>query len=327
MNATFRQLQLFLALAEQGSISAAARACHVTQPTVSMQLRELAESVGLPLYEVIGKRVFLTEAGRLLQQSAQAMQQQWEAFGQRIDEIQGLKRGRLRVAVVSTAKYFVPNLLGGYCHRYPGVDVSLSVLNRDGVLQRLRSNEDDLYIMSSPPEDMDVTTEAFLPNPLVVVAPIHHPLALQQQIPLTTLLSERFILREPGSGTRRACDRHFAALDTQLAIRMELGSNEAIKHSVAADLGVSVLSRHTLHADPAIDGLVILDVVGFPIESNWYIVQPRGKLLPPVASAFLAHLRDYLGSVQPMSVVAGRKTSAASTRTKGASAGRSPRRS
>ncbi len=297
MNITFRQLQLFLALAEHGSISAAARACHVTQPTVSMQLRELAENVGLPLYEVIRKRVFLTEAGRLLQQSAQVMQKELEVFGQRIDQLRGLQRGRLRVAVVSTAKYFVPNLLGAFCHRYPDVDVSLSILNRDGVLQRLRSNEDDLYVMSNPPQDMDVTTEAFLPNPLVVVVQINHPLASSQQIPLDTLMGERFILREQGSGTRRACDRHFAALGLQPNIRMELGSNEAIKHSVAANLGVSVLSRHTLHSDPAVDGLAVLDVVGFPVESNWYIVQPCGKLLPPIAAEFLRHLREHVGTL------------------------------
>lgn len=298
MNATFRQLQLFLSVAEQGSVSAAARACHVTQPTVSMQLKELAENIGLPLYEVIGRRVYLTEAGRLLQQTARTMQQEWEGFRQRIDELQGMQRGRLRVAVVSTAKYFVPNLLGAFCQEYPEVEISLSVLNRDGVLQRLRANEDDLYIMSSPPEDLEVTTESFLPNPLVLVAPIHHPLAPKRRIPLAEVLAaQRFILREPGSGTRRTCDRYFQRLGVELNIRMEMGSNEAIKHSVAAGLGLAVLSRHTLHVDPAIDGLAVLDVVGFPIESNWYIVQPKGKLLSPVGSAFLAHLRDYLSVI------------------------------
>lgn len=263
-----------------------------------MQLKELAEHVGLPLYEVIGRRVFLTEAGRLLQQTARNMQQEWEAFRQRVDKLQGLQRGRLRVAVVSTAKYFVPNLLGAFCQEYPEVEISLSVLNRDGVLQRLRANEDDLYIMSSPPDDLEVTTESFLPNPLVLVAPVDHPLATKRRIPLARVLAERFILREPGSGTRRTCDRYFQRLGVELNIRMEMGSNEAIKHSVAAGLGIAVLSRHTLHADPAIDGLAVLDVVGFPIESNWYIVQPKGKLLPPVGVAFLAHLRDYLAAIK-----------------------------
>lgn len=297
MYATFRQLQLFLAVAEHGSVSAAAKACHVTQPTVSMQLRELSESVGLPLYEVIGKRVFLTEAGERVRESALAIRDEWAALGTRIDALRGLQRGCLRVALVSTAKYFVPTLLGAFCRQYPDVEVSLSILNRDGVLERLQANADDLCIMSLPPEANEVSREAFLPNPLVVVAPAGHALAGQASIPPAALAGERFILREPGSGTRRACERHFAALGWQPTVRMALGSNEAIKHSVAAGLGLAVLSRHTLHADPVVDGLAILDVAGFPIHANWYIVHPRGKRLSPIAAEFLKHLREYVDSL------------------------------
>lgn len=304
MNVTFRQLQLFLALAEHGSISAAAKACHITQPTVSMQLKELSENVGLPLYEVIGKRVHLTEAGRHLAETAQTIYRAWSEFGQQIDQLQGLQRGRLRLAVVSTAKYFVPALLGAFCTQYPQVDVSLSVLNRDGVLGRLDHNEDDLYIMSQPPLHSDIASEAFLANPLVLVAALGHPLAGQAALSLDALQDARFILREPGSGTRRAVDSHFAALDFQPSIRMELGSNEAIKHSVAAGLGLAVLSRHALHADPALDGLAILPVAQFPIEANWYIVHQKAKRLSPVAAEFLLHLREYVarlpGSAAPL---------------------------
>ncbi|WP_269532858.1 LysR family transcriptional regulator [Chitinimonas sp. BJYL2] len=293
MNVTFRQLQLFLALAEHGSISAAAKACHVTQPTVSMQLRELSESVGLPLYEVVGKRISLTEAGHQLVETAQTMQRAWREFGEQIDQMQGLQRGRLKVAVVSTAKYFVPALLGALCRAHPAVDVSLSVLNRDGVLGRLTRNEDDLYIMSQPPQDAEIMAEAFLSNPLVLIAARDHPLAGRGATDLNALRQERFILREPGSGTRRAVDKHFAALGFDPSIRMELGSNEAIKHSVAAGLGLAVLSRHALHSDPALDGLAILPVAQFPIEANWYIVHLKGKRLSPIATEFLAHLREY----------------------------------
>jgi DNA-binding transcriptional LysR family regulator len=157
MNITFRQLRLFLALADTGSVTRAAQLCHITQPTASMQLKEMSEAVGLPLYEVLGKRVFLTDAGRELARTARGISDQWVAFEQKIDATKGLTRGKLRVAVVSTAKYFVPRLLGSFCARYPEIDISLEVLNRDGVLQRLRDNLDDLCIMSMPPTDTGLT--------------------------------------------------------------------------------------------------------------------------------------------------------------------------
>ncbi|WP_407279002.1 LysR family transcriptional regulator [Aromatoleum evansii] len=289
MNATFRQLRLFLALAEHGSVTAAAEACHVTQPTVSMQLRELAEAVGLPLYEQIGKRLYLTPAGEALAETARAMLDEWLAFGQTIDSMKGLERGRLRVALVSTAKYFVPRLLGSFCAEHPNIDISLEVLNRDGVVARLRENRDDLYIMSMPPENLDLERHAFLPNPLVVIASEGHPLA-GRRIELIDLGGERFILRERGSGTRLACDAHFARNAFVPRVRLELGSNEAIKQAVAGGLGLAVISRHALGARPADDQLAILDVAGFPLQSSWFTLYPRGKRLSPVATVFLQHL-------------------------------------
>ena len=199
MQVSFRQLQVFLALVEHKSITAAARACHVTQPTVSMQLRELTTVVGLPLYEVIGKNLFLTAAGLELAESARAMVDEWSAFGARIDQMKGVASGRLRVAVVSTAKYFIPRALGSFCKRFPAIDIALEVENRDGILHRLRENMDDMYIMSMPPEEMDIVSEAFMPNPLVLIAPIEHSLVGRRSIPLEKLAAERFILREKGS--------------------------------------------------------------------------------------------------------------------------------
>lgn len=294
MNATFRQLRLFLALAELGSITAVARASHVTQPTVSMQLRELTDSIGLPLYEVIGKRLFLTQAGEELATTARAMVGEWADFGQRMDAMKGLTRGRLRIAVVSTAKYFIPRILGSFCRRHPDVDVALEVLNRDGVVQRLRGNQDDLYIMSMPPGDMDIEKDVFLSNPLVVVAPSAHPLAGQPQIPLSRLEQERFILREQGSGTRLACDAHFSAHGFKPLVRLALGSNEAIKQSVAGGLGLAVLSTHSLGEHMADDALVTLDVAGFPVLSSWFTVYLKGKRLSPTAQAFRLHLAGAL---------------------------------
>jgi len=290
MNATFRQLRLFLAFAEHLSVTAAARACHVTQPTASMQLRELADGIGMPLYEQVGKRLYLTPAGEALERTARSMLDEWTAFEQHVDGIKGMTRGRLRLSVVSTAKYFVPRLLGTFCAAFPDIDIALEVLNRDGVLRRLRDNLDDLYIMSMPPEDLELERHAFLANPLDVVASSSHPLVGRERILLNELAPLRFILREKGSGTRLACDRHFKALGFRPDVRMELGSNEAIKQAVAASLGLGVLSRHALGERPAEEHLVSLPVEGFPVQSNWWTLYRKGKKLSPVASAFLQHL-------------------------------------
>ena len=195
MNVTFRQLKVFLAVAEQLNITAAARVCCVTQPTVSMQLRELTAEVGQPLYEQIGKRIYLTAAGEALARTARAMVQEWSAFEQHMDGLKGLTRGRLRLAVVSTAKYFVPSLLGDFCQRHPDIEIALEVLNRDHVITRLRANQDDLYVMSMPPGDLPLEDQILMPNPLVVIAAAGHRLAARKRVTLAQLQGERFILR------------------------------------------------------------------------------------------------------------------------------------
>ncbi|MFM1990743.1 MAG: HTH-type transcriptional activator CmpR [Pseudomonadota bacterium] len=292
MNVTFRQLRLFLALAETGSVTAAARATHVSQPTASMQLKEIAGAVGLPLYEIVGRTLYLTDAGRELADTARAISQAWEAFEQRIDAAKGLARGKLHVAVVSTAKYFMPRLIGSFCARHPAIDVALEILNRDGVVQRLRENRDDLYIMSMPPRDMDLDDRVFMPNPIVVVAPTADPLLRRRHVPLEALAGRRFILREKGSGTRMAVDRHFRAHRFRPDVRLELGSNEAVKESVAGGLGVGVLSRHALHGHQKENGVGIVEVEGFPLASAWHVVHPAGKRLSPLAQAFKQHVLD-----------------------------------
>ncbi len=296
MNATFRQLQLFLALAEHQSITAAARACHVTQPTVSMQLKELAEAVGLPLYEQVGKKLYLTAAGDALADTARAMVDEWQAFGQRVDAMQGLTRGRLRLAVVSTAQYFVPGLLGSFCEAHPEIDIALEVLNRDGVVARLQDNRDDLYIMSAPPTHLALEQHAFLSNPLVVIAPNSHTLTSRSRVPLAKLAGERFIMRERGSGTRLACDSHFETQGFVPNVRLELGSNEAIIQAVAGGLGLAVISRHALASHLSEDELTVLDVKGFPLQSNWWTLYPRGKRLSPVTLEFLKHIEQTVGA-------------------------------
>lgn len=290
MNVTFRQLRALLALADTGSVSGAARALHVTQPTASMQLRELADAVGLPLHEVIGKKVHLTAVGETLADTARRMVDEWDLFEQKVAALKGLQQGRLKVAVVSTAKYFVPRWLGEFCQDHPEVGIALEILNRDGVLARLRQNLDDLCIMSTPPRDLEVDQVEFMDNPLVLVAPLTHRLAGAALVPLSALASERFILRERGSGTRMAVQRHFAEHGFAPQVRMVLGSNEAIKQAVAGGLGLSVLSRHALSADPRLEGLAVLHVEHFPIHSHWYVVRLRGKQLSPIAQAFERYL-------------------------------------
>lgn len=290
MHTTLRQLRLFSALAEHGSVTAAARACHVTQPTVSMQLKDLTDAIGLPLYERVDKRIHLTQAGEDLLRTARAMSEEWAAFVQRIDAIKGLTRGRLRVALVSTAKYVVPRILGRFCARHPDIDIALEVLNRDGVIARMRENRDDLYVMSIPPPDIALERHPFLPNPLVVIAAASHPLVGSKRLPLARLARERFILREPGSGTRLACDAHFERAGLVPDVRLEIGSNEAIKEVVAAGMGIAVVSRHALGSKETDPGLAILNVAGFPLHSNWSVLYPRGKSLSPIATRFLDEL-------------------------------------
>jgi DNA-binding transcriptional LysR family regulator len=209
-----------------------------------------------------------------------------------VSDMKGLKKGRLRLAVVTTAKYFAPRLLGPFCQQYPGIDVALKVTNRERVLERLRENLDDLYITGQPPEELDVECRPFLENPLVVLAPYGHPLANSKRIPLKRLTQEPFLMREPGSGTRQALERLLAKHRLKVNVRMELGSNEAIKQAIAGGLGISVLSRHTLALDAATKQIVILDVEYFPIRRHWYVSWPRGKRLSVVASAFLDHLQQ-----------------------------------
>ena len=292
MNITFRQLRLFLALAETGSVSSAAKLMHVTQPTASMQLKDITESVGLPLYEVVSKKIYLTDMGRELATTARAIAQSWDSFEQNADAVKGLSRGKLKVAVVSTAKYFMPRLVGRFCQKYPEIDVSLEILNRDGVVQRLRDNMDDIYIMSKPPSDLDLSEEAFMPNPIVLIASTSNPLVKRNAVPLSELTKSRFILREKGSGTRMTGDQFFSKKKFRADVRLELGSNEALKESVAGGLGLGLVSKHALHGLLKEHGVSIVDVEGFPLPSAWHIVHPASKRLSPLALAFKQHLLE-----------------------------------
>lgn len=295
MNVTLRQLAIFARVAATGSFTRAAEQLHLTQPAVSQQLRQLTEAVGEPLLETVGRRSYLTDAGKALLATWEGMDRQWQEFEEELQAMRGLHSGVLRLAVVSTAKYFVPRVLGPFCARYPGIDVRLEVANRDQIVQRIAENRDELYVMTRPPEGLDLETRPFLDNPLVPIAAAAHPLARRRRLTLADLEGERFIMREPGSGTRIAVEEFLAARGARLNVRMELGSNEAIKQAVAGGLGFSILSRHTLHRDPAQeDDVVILPVAGFPLHTRWQLVHLRQKRLSRAAQAFLALLEEWI---------------------------------
>ncbi|OWW18231.1 LysR family transcriptional regulator [Noviherbaspirillum denitrificans] len=298
MHVTFRQLQIFLSLAEHRSVTAAARACHITQPTASMQLKELSDAVGLPLYEQVGKTLYLTSAGEQLAETARSMSDDWARFEQSIEAMKGHTKGRLRVAVASTAKYFIPRILGSFCAQYPEIDISLQVLNRDGVVARLRQNMDDLNILSMPPEDLELERYAFLSNPLVLIVPADYAFKRKKRLALQELAEQSFILRESGSGTRLACDAFFRENGFKPKVRLELGSNEAVKQAVASGLGIGIISVHALGMHFEAESLAILPVKGMPIHSNWWVLYPKGKRLSPIASVFLKHLQETAADIE-----------------------------
>jgi len=294
---TFRQLEIFEAIARLGSFTRAAEELHLTQPTVSMQMKKLCDAVGAPLVEQVGKRLFLTDAGKALAQSTRDIFSILDRFEMSMAEQQGMQRGRLRLKVITTASYFAPRLLGEFAKRYPGIDVSLSVTNRESVLSSIIENMDDLYILGQPPQDLDVVAQPFMENPLVVVAPPDHPLAGQRRITLERLAMEPWLMREPGSGTRKALERLFQAKDLELNVRMELGANEAIKQAILADLGISVLSRHSLSLHSR-SQFAVLDAEGFPIVRQWFAVYPAGRALSVVTKTFLDFLMEHGHAVE-----------------------------
>ena len=292
IHATLHQLKVFEATARHGSFTRAAEELYLTQPTVSIQVKQLTKAVGLPLFEQIGKRLYLTQAGQKLLDTCQEIFEGLDQFEMSVADLKGMKQGQLRLAVITTAKYFTPRLLGPFCQRYPGVDISLKVTNHQHIQERMAENADDLYIISSPPEQPDLKIHPFLENPLVVIGPKDHPLVDKSNISIQALNGESFIMREPGSGTRHAVQKLFAKHKVDVRVRLELGSNEAIKQAIAGGLGISVLSLHTIISEGTTGEFAILDIEHFPIERHWYVAHLAGKQLSVVAETFLQYLLE-----------------------------------
>jgi LysR family transcriptional regulator, low CO2-responsive transcriptional regulator len=294
LRATPQQLRAFETAARLLSITRAAEEMHLTQPTVSVQLRELATTIGEPLFETVGRRIRLTQTGEALAQTVAELMACWQRFDARVAEINGLVRGRLRIAAVTTAEYFVPDLIGPFAAAHPGVEIELAVENRDRVVERLARTADELAVMMLPPDNVPLAHLPFMENPLVVIAPTRHALAGRARIRLDQLKGERWLMRESGSGTRMATQAHFVRAKFSPVIAMSLGSNEAVKHAVAAGLGIAVISALALgrHGSNAyLPGVVTLPVQGFPLRRHWSVVWRTDTPLSATARRFTEYMQ------------------------------------
>jgi DNA-binding transcriptional LysR family regulator len=285
-NVTLRQMRVFASAARHMNFSRAAEELHLSQPAVSTQIKEFATHVGLPLFERIGRRTYLTPAGTEMLHCANAIAQRLKEAEDTLAQLKGVTGGRLNVAVISAGDYFFPRVLAAFGASHPGVSFNLTVHNREGLLRHLAENLTDLAVMVRPPGELDTVALPFAPHPYVIVAAPNHPLAGVRDIPRAALNRERFVQREQGSDTWNSMREVFGRQFPRLNIAMHIHSTETIKQAVVAGMGIAFLSAHTIGLDLLAGNLVVLDVQGFPAMLNWYLVHNRTKRLPPVATAF-----------------------------------------
>ncbi len=297
-DATVRQLQIFDAAARTLSFSRAAEVLRLTQPAVSMQIRQLEHFAGVPLFERTGRRLHLTDAGEELVQHARAVLRALDGADEAFAAMKGLRGGRVKLAVVSTAKYFAPRLIARFLQTHPGVNVRLQVDNRDAVVRTLAANDVDLALMGRPPGELDLVAATFADHPHVIIAPPDHPLARRRRVDVDALASETFLVREVGSGTRTAMERFFQERGVALRVGMEMPSNETIKQAVMAGLGLSFISLHTIALELAARSLASVHAPGLPVIRQWDVLHRSEKRLSPAADAFkafvLQHGRGFL---------------------------------
>lgn len=289
---SFRLLQIYVQVVRSGSISAAARAMHLTQPTVSLQMKRLAEAVGAPLFETRDGRVERTAVGEELFCAACDVLGRFDDFNGYLERARGGSSGHIHVAVVTTAKYVLPRILGPFYREYPDIGVTLSVGNRAQIVGRFERQEDELYVFSHPPSGAQVQAARILRNPLQMIAPLGHWAAGGAPVPMARLRQERFLVREPGSATRMMFESWLSAQGMDLGDTMQIESNEAIRLSVASGLGLSVISEHTLQEGR--EKLAVLPVQGFPLESNWYLVARKDRRLSAPALRFISFIAQRL---------------------------------
>lgn len=291
-NVTLRQLRTFTELARRLSYTAAAKSLHLTQPAVSMQIRQLEDAAGLPLVEQLGRRVHLTDAGRELLRYAGAISALLREAEDAMKVLQGVGGGELSIAVTSTAKYFAPRLLAEFRRSHPEARLRLAVSNREAVVRELTENTVDLAIMGRPPRGLETEAVAFARHPIGIIAAPDHPLVGRKRVPLQRLAGETFIIRERGSGTRAAMEHVFAVRGFHARDTLEMSSNETIKQAVMAGMGIAFLSMHTIGLELRAGRLALLAVSGLPVMREWYVIHRRGKRLTPAAQAFKSFLLE-----------------------------------
>ena len=292
---TLKQIQTFIEVARQRSVSKAAERLFVTQPAVSMQIRQLEDAFGLPLIEPLGRNIQLTHAGETFLTHAIAAMGQFKDLESRMAEHVGLKRGRIDLAVVSTAKYFIPMLLVRFGQHFPGIDIQLRFDNRENILGLLTRNEADLVVMGRAPANLDCEATPFATNPQAFVAAPGHALVRRKHLPFSALADYSFVVREEGSGTRAAMERLFSEHQTLMNVVMVMPSNESIKQAVMAGMGLSFLSMRTVRHELASGHIALVDIEGMPLMGNWYITHLRQKKLSPAATSFKAFLTEQGG--------------------------------
>lgn len=300
MNYTLHQLKVFAEVAKCGSITKAAESLHMTQPAVSIQMKQLQESVDIPLIEIIGKKLYLTEAGERFYSMQQTIQEHTDAFEAYTSELKGGLTGDLSISAASTAKYFLPYLLGAFQKIYPKVRITLKVTNRDEVLQQLYNNEFQLAILTQLPEDSSIIATPFLDNPLVMACPPDHPLTKKTNIHLKDLRDEPFIFREPGSGTRMVMEKLLKNEGIEPNIAMELGTNEAVKQAIMAGIGISLISKLSMYSELETGKIDELQVKQFPVKTRWHTLYRKNKVITRVIKNFLDFLQqDKLTQILP----------------------------
>ena len=292
---TIRLLQVYLTVIRVGSISSAARALHLTQPTVSLQLKKLAEIVGAPLLEFRQNQLQLTAVGEELRRSSQDILSRLNDFELFLNDNQRGQNGTISLGIVTTAKYILPQVLGAFYKQYPQVNITLNIANRAQVMDRFVHQLDDLYLFSQPPTGDHVRSMRILKNPLQLIAPADHWAVGRTDLQFTDVAKERFLLREPGSATRSVFENYLSRQGYQLSKVMQIESNEAIRLSVASGLGLAVLSDHTLQQSS--EPLAILQVADFPLQSHWYLVMHQTQRLPNAATQLLRFIGEHLPKV------------------------------
>lgn len=297
MHVTLRQLEAFAAVARNLSFTRAAEELNLTQPAVSMQVKQLEGQVEQPLFEQVGKKIHLTEAGREIREYARQILQQVDNMEAGLATLKGLERGTLSISVATTAHYFAPKLLSIFYERYPGVNVKLDVTNRETLISQLENNTVDMVIMGRPPEEVEVDDGVFMENPLVLIAPPDHPFSREKSIQLKRLEDEMFLVREKGSGTRKAMELFFDQHGIAMKTGMEVSSDEAIKQSVKAGLGLGIMSRDAVQNELVLGQVIVPDVLHFPIMRHWHVMHRKGKRLSPIAQAFKSFLLEESQSI------------------------------